>query len=160
MLLDLNGFKEVNDSLGHHSGDVLLIHVARQLAAAAGQDAAVARLGGDEFCVLLPGVTTTQAARVAAERIQHAITEPVVIEGVDVTVGASIGITLAPAHGRDAIGLMRGADEAMYAAKAHDGGISIHEDHLDAEKEPVGRSRLALLAELRAAITQGQITWG
>jgi diguanylate cyclase (GGDEF)-like protein len=158
MLLDLNGFKEVNDSLGHHNGDVLLIHVAGRLAEAAGADATVARLGGDEFCVLLPAVGTSDGARAAAERIHRAIAEPVVIEGVDVAVRASIGITLAPSHGQDATQLLRGADEAMYAAKSRDGGTRIHDDHSDTHPTPAGRTRLALLAELRNAISHGEIT--
>jgi diguanylate cyclase (GGDEF)-like protein len=155
LLLDLDGFKEVNDSLGHHNGDTLLIHVAGQLTRAAGEEALVARLGGDEFAILLPAAATAEAASAAAGRMIAALGEPLVLDGVPVQVRASIGITLAPAHACDVSGLLRHADHAMYAAKSQQGGIRVHAP--DAA-EPAGQSRLALLAELRRAVLERQIT--
>ena len=154
LLIDLDGFKEVNDSLGHQSGDTLLITVADRLTRSAGPDATVARLGGDEFAILLPTAATAEAASETAERMLDAIGEPVIIDGVPVQVRASIGISLAPSHTRDVTDLLRHADHAMYAAKANHGGIRIHDQD---EAEPSGQSRLAILAELRQAISRGDI---
>jgi diguanylate cyclase (GGDEF)-like protein len=176
LLLDLNGFKEINDSLGHHAGDTVLVHVAERLQAAASLETTVARLGGDEFAVLLPCTATPQDAHTAADAIYRSIVKSVIIDGIEVTVDASIGIALAPDHGEAAFPLMRCADEAMYAAKATDGGIRIYDDtaraaaarhqpaHNDpgappmAESDATGTARIALLAELRKAITRQQIT--
>jgi diguanylate cyclase (GGDEF)-like protein len=168
LLIDLDGFKEVNDSLGHHSGDALLIHVAERLLASASPGATVARLGGDEFAILLPLVRDSgpvpsltaateaagEAAAAAADRIAVALGEHMVIDGVPVQIGASIGISLAPAHARDVTNLLRQADHAMYEAKAHHGGAVFHRED-DVERS--GQSRLALLAELRQAIVDRQI---
>ena len=155
MLIDLDGFKEVNDSLGHQSGDTLLIHVADQLTRSAGPDATVARLGGDEFAVLLPTAASVETASETAARMLDAIGESVIIDGVPVQVHASIGISLAPSHAREATVLLRHADHAMYAAKANHGGIRIHDQE---DAEPAGQSRLAILAELRQAISRRDIT--
>jgi diguanylate cyclase (GGDEF)-like protein len=130
LLIDLDGFKQVNDSLGHHTGDMLLIQVAERLTRTAGRQATVARLGGDEFAVVLPTAASAAAASATAEWILHALGETVVIDGVEVHVGASIGISLAPVHATDSTVLLRHADHAMYAAKANRGGIRIH-DHTD-----------------------------
>ncbi len=174
LLLDLNGFKEINDSLGHHSGDALLVHVADRLRAAVDDASTIARLGGDEFAVLDPSVHTPDDAHALAERIYHSIVQSLYLNGIEVAVDSSIGIALAPMHGRNAQALIRCADEAMYAAKATDGGIRVHdgatrhavvvgEPGPDQPAEPAGgddagMARIALLAELRRAITGQQIT--
>ena len=132
LLIDLDGFKQVNDSLGHHTGDMLLIQVAERLTRTAGQHATVARLGGDEFAIVLPTAASAAAASAIAGWILHAVGETVVIDGVEVHVGASIGISLAPVHATDSTVLLRHADHAMYAAKANHGGIRIH-DHTDGQ---------------------------
>jgi predicted signal transduction protein with EAL and GGDEF domain len=176
LLLDLDGFKEVNDSLGHHSGDLLLTHVAAQLTLvtepdphrgttceSAGADhdpitprGTVARLGGDEFAVLLRGVVGTDEPLAVAARIHAAIGVPITLEGVEVTVRASIGIARPPTRGCDPALVMRRADEAMYTAKNSGGGTHLHPD--DQQLDQLGQTPMALLAELRRAIESQQIT--
>ncbi|GGQ84945.1 GGDEF domain-containing protein [Couchioplanes azureus] len=116
LLIDLDGFKPINDTLGHAAGDALLIEVARRLERAVRQDDRVARLGGDEFAVLLPGADDARATGIA-DRILGALQEPVRTHGATVRVGASIGIA-AYTDGDDAESLTRHADLAMYRAKA------------------------------------------
>ncbi|WP_308470504.1 MULTISPECIES: EAL domain-containing protein [unclassified Arthrobacter] len=115
LLLDLDGFKEVNDSLGHDSGDLVLIEIAARLVAAAGPGSVVARLGGDEFAVLLP-VSTVQQARGTALKIVDSLKQRIPLEDIDAWTGASIGIHLAEPR-EDASAIMLRADTAMYAAK-------------------------------------------
>ncbi|MDI6101920.1 diguanylate cyclase [Actinoplanes sp. NEAU-A12] len=114
LLLDLDGFKEINDRHGHHTGDLVLQEVARRLTGLLGTGELAARLGGDEFAVLLPGTGATAAGRLA-ERIVSAVAEPMPIGGGVLTVGASVGVA-AGAPG-DGDGLMRQADAAMYRRK-------------------------------------------
>ncbi len=121
LLLDLNGFKAINDVLGHHVGDAVLTHVALALTGAVGDPSTVARLGGDEFAVLLPRADAHRIAEIAqgvAERIHEALDNPVLIEGREVRPRASIGIAIAPDHALDPTALMRAADAAMYVAKS------------------------------------------
>jgi len=160
LLLDLDGFKEVNDSLGHHSGDAILVHVAQCLTRAVSHAATVARLGGDEFAVLVPDVATPAAAGAIAERIHQGLADPLLIDGIEVRARASIGIALAPLHAREASTLLRAADAAMYAAKSSTGGTIVYEDEAGAATDSVSGSttRLALLAELRVAIADREIT--
>jgi diguanylate cyclase (GGDEF)-like protein len=115
-LMDLNGFKEVNDTLGHEAGDMLLQEVARRLRGALRASDTVARLGGDEFAVVLPEVDAERAAAMA-EKLQSVLTEPPIVAERRVSIGVSIGIALYPAHGDSATVLLRCADAAMYAAK-------------------------------------------
>jgi diguanylate cyclase (GGDEF)-like protein len=160
LLIDLDGFKEVNDSLGHHHGDALLIHVAAALNTVVSPSATVARLGGDEFAVLLPHTATAEAAFAVADTIHQELGRTITIEHVDVQVRASIGIALAPGHARDISGLLRAADAAMYQAKNRSGGTHLF-DGTSAGKtisEPAGQSKLALLADLRKAISGRDIT--
>jgi diguanylate cyclase (GGDEF)-like protein len=117
LLLDLDRFKQVNDTLGHHAGDLLLREVACRLAGAIRASDTAARLGGDEFAALLPGA----AARVA-RRLAEAVARPFTLDGHSMGVGASIGIALHPDHGADGEALLRCADAAMYAAKRSRGG--------------------------------------
>jgi diguanylate cyclase (GGDEF)-like protein len=159
LLVDLDGFKEVNDSLGHHHGDVLLVHVAEALAGAAPAPATVARLGGDEFAILLPAAPTAADARAVADRIHRTLAKTVMIEDIEVQVRASVGIALAPGHARDVSGLLRAADAAMYVAKSHNGGTHVHHDALGEQNpaDPSGQTKLALLAELRKAVAAGDL---
>ncbi|MBV9871881.1 MAG: GGDEF domain-containing protein, partial [Frankiaceae bacterium] len=125
LLLDLDRFKEVNDSLGHHAGDELLRLVAGRLRAAVpSTDSLLVRLGGDEFAVLLLGAEQNIAERVALD-IRDELTSPFALEDVSVQVNASIGVAIAPQHGRDMAGLLRHADIAMYRAKSHRTGHSV-----------------------------------
>jgi diguanylate cyclase (GGDEF)-like protein/PAS domain S-box-containing protein len=125
MLLDLDRFKEVNDTLGHQVGDLLLQHIARRLQEAVGADALVARLGGDEFAVLLPGNDSTDAARVA-ETLVRVVQAPLVVGGQVIAVDVSIGIAGVPEHAQDADTLLRCADVAMYQAKRSGAGAAVY----------------------------------
>ena len=113
----LDQFKVINDSLGHTTGDHVLQSIAQRIRACLRDEDTVARLGGDEFTAILPGVSdATQASRVA-EKLQHAIKQPLPIEGRELLVSASIGIGLYPGDGEDAESLLKNADTAMYRAK-------------------------------------------
>ena len=124
MIMDLDGFKDVNDTLGHHSGDDLLIEVARRMTAAAAPDMTVARLGGDEFAVLLPHVEDAATAVLAGERLLLALEPPVTLAEIDVQIRASVGAAVTSGRVRTAMSeLLKQADVAMYAAKVRGGGI-------------------------------------
>jgi len=115
--LDLNGFKQVNDTLGHHSGDQLLKQVAARLIDCVRETDTVARLGGDEFAVLLPNVSSVADAAEVAHRVLDAIRQPLHLDGQPASVGASIGVAVFPEHGNGLEALLQGADGAMYTAK-------------------------------------------
>lgn len=117
LFLDLDRFKNVNDSLGHISGDRLLQLVARRLEACIAEQDLIARLGGDEFAVLLTGVPSEETATEAAQRLLESLEEPFQIDGRELFVTASIGICLAPQSGTDITTLLKNADVAMYSAK-------------------------------------------
>jgi diguanylate cyclase len=153
LLLDLDRFKEVNDTLGHHYGDQLLIQVGERLRAALRQVDTVARLGGDEFAVLLPRIETAEGAVTVANKLQAALEEPFVLEGLALEVEASIGLALYPEHGNDPDELLQRADIAMYAAKQAHAGFVLFDPKLD-QHSP---RRLALLGELRRAIEHQQL---
>jgi diguanylate cyclase (GGDEF)-like protein/PAS domain S-box-containing protein len=153
MLVDLDRFKELNDTLGHPAGDQLLRELhPRLLQASLGADL-VARVGGDEFAVLLPPGTSAADAEPIAERIRGALEAPFLFQGLTLHVGASIGIAMYPDHADDAATLTQRADIAMYAAKKHGVG---HEFY-DASHDGHSRARLALIGELPAAISSGQL---
>jgi diguanylate cyclase (GGDEF)-like protein/PAS domain S-box-containing protein len=121
LLMDLDHFKEINDTLGHHAGDELLRQIGARLRDAVRAGDTVARLGGDEFVILLPGSDLAGAQQVARGLLQ-AVEAPVDLEGQMLRVRASIGIAVSPAHGQDADVLLRSADVAMYVAKRAGGG--------------------------------------
>jgi diguanylate cyclase (GGDEF)-like protein/PAS domain S-box-containing protein len=118
LLIDLDGFKDVNDTLGHSAGDMLLQCVAARILALVGENDTVARLGGDEFATLLPGLDDPLKVASISDALIKAIAEPFTIDGQPVIIGASIGIALCPAHGRKAEDLLANADLALYQAKA------------------------------------------
>jgi diguanylate cyclase (GGDEF)-like protein len=153
MILDLDGFKEVNDTLGHQHGDLLLIEVAARLRDAAGGDAVVARLGGDEFAVLVPRCVDAAYATAVGSRMLQALELPVSLDGLDVAIGASLGVALAPDHASDAQSLLKRADVAMYAAKASTGGLCLYDADLDTRTP----QRLALASELRQALQRDEL---
>ncbi|WP_157505730.1 putative bifunctional diguanylate cyclase/phosphodiesterase [Geminicoccus roseus] len=117
LMLDLDRFKQVNDTLGHDIGDLLLRDVAPRLSLPLRRTDTLARLGGDEFAVLLPPPTSAEEAIEVARRLVRAMAAPFLIEGFSLNVGVSIGVALRPRHGADVETLLRSADEAMYAAK-------------------------------------------
>ena len=125
LLLDLNGFKQVNDTAGHHAGDALLHQVGQRLLGALRDDDLVARLGGDEFAVLLTRNADEERAFAVAERIHERLSDPYDVDGTQIHVGASIGIALFPDYAGGMAGLLRGADAAMYRAKHHGGGVRL-----------------------------------
>ncbi|HEY3057822.1 MAG TPA: EAL domain-containing protein [Chloroflexota bacterium] len=152
LVMDLDRFKEVNDTLGHHFGDLLLCELGVRLRSALREVDTVARLGGDEFAVLLPRGTSNDAT-VAAGRLLEAVNRPFVIEGHPVEVGLSIGIVLCPDHGSEPGALLRRADVAMYVAKRNQVGYATY----STEQDQHSPHRLALMAELRAAIEEEQL---
>lgn len=119
VLVDLDRFKQVNDLLGHAAGDAVLVETARRLRATARVGDTVARLGGDEFVLCCPGVATLEEAQRIADRVSRACSEPVVLDGAPVEVGASVGVTLS-APTSTAASLLAASDEAMYRAKRSD----------------------------------------
>jgi len=153
LMMDLDHFKEVNDTFGHQAGDVLLRDVAARLRGELRGSDTVARLGGDEFAILLTRVETPHAASHTARKLLHALDAPFVVEGETVDIGASIGISMYPEHGGDADLLMRHADVAMYVAKRAGTGYSVYA--ADADRHTP--SRLALISELRHAIDRNEL---
>lgn len=148
MLMDLDGFKEVNDTLGHHAGDAVLRQVAASLASAE-DHAVVARLGGDEFAVAVAGVPDSDAAQRVARQIVALVEQPVVAD-VAIDVRVSLGVALAPRHGTELTELLRKADIAMYAAKGSRSVVEVY----SSDKDPHSARRLSLTGELRGAILQ------
>ena len=153
MLMDLDRFKEVNDTLGHHNGDLLLQEVATRLVASLRPCDTVARLGGDEFAILLPRAGSTEQVVKAASRIVEALKQPFQLEGLRVDIGASIGVASYPEHGHEAAALLQRADVAMYQAKSSDQPIVLYAPESD-HNTP---ERLTLAADLRHALTDDQI---
>ena len=153
LLLDLDRFKDVNDTFGHEVGDLLLEEVAVRLRAAVRAEDTVARLGGDEFAVLVQHADE-RLARSLVERLQVSLTAPVILGGQALNVGASVGIARFPADGTDAATLLRRADIAMYAAKRSAGSVEAYR----ADQEDEGGRRLVLMAELGEAIEGGQLS--
>lgn len=152
MIMDLDRFKEVNDTLGHHSGDLLLQAAASRIKHAVRDSDIAARLGGDEFAVLLPG-SSRDAARQVALRVREALEERFNVAGATVDIEASIGIALFPEHADEVETLLQRADLAMYEAKARHTGVRFYSPELD-NGHP---SQLTLLGELRQAIEREEL---
>ena len=148
LLIDLDRFKEVNDTLGHDYGDALLVEVAGRLSAVLRRGDTLARLGGDEFAVLVSGAPDRAAVIDLAARLQEALRRPFALRGVAVELEASIGVALYPEHGETAGRLLQRADVAMYEAKRGRHGVATYTP----ERDPYSADRLGLLAELRRAI--------
>jgi diguanylate cyclase (GGDEF)-like protein len=153
ILIDLDRFKEVNDTLGHHAGDELLRQIGPRLHSVLPPEATVSRFGGDEFAVLLPEIGDEVDAQAAGLRIAHAIEEPFCVDGFNLEVQASIGVALHPDHGGLSDELIKRADIAMYVAKRLQTGTEIY----DPEQDHHSTRRLELVSELRKAIIDGQI---
>ncbi len=151
LLIDLDHFKEINDSFGHHTGDALLQQIGPRIRQVVRHGDLVARLGGDEFAVLLRGADTLKAATVA-QRISTLLEEPIDVGIASLRVGASIGVALAPDHALNSADLLRCADIAMYRAKNERGSFDVYESALDDEAD-----RFALIADLRQAMADGSL---
>ena len=153
LVLDLDRFKEVNDTLGHHAGDRLLQEVAGRLRGALRVSDTVARLGGDEFAAVLSGAGV-DAAAIAAAKLQAALESPLVLDGFEISLAASIGIASSPVHGTDADTLLRRADIAMYTAKRSRSGVATYAPDHDRHTA----ERLAMVAALRRAISVDELS--
>ncbi|WP_455234668.1 EAL domain-containing protein [Thiogranum longum] len=154
MMLDLDRFKEINDTLGHHVGDIVLKEVAERLAAAVGPENAVARFGGDEFAILVPECSHREMLLEVVNNVLDAVQKPVDANGVRLTVGGSIGIARYPDDGRTPATLLQCADVAMYLAKRAQSGFAMYDPALDKNS----MQRLTLTTDLRTAIESDQLT--
>lgn len=153
LLLDLDRFKDVNDTLGHHVGDLLLTEVGPRLQQPLRSTDTVARLGGDEFAILLLGPADLEMACGVAERIVEALRRPFAIQELTLEVGVSIGVALYPDHGVTAHELLQHADVAMYAAKRDQLGFMVY----SAEADTHSVRQLTLTGQLRRAIEEDQL---
>ena len=155
LYIDLDGFKLVNDSLGHVTGDVLLVQVAERLGSRLRKSDTLARIGGDEFTAILKGIKKKDEAQTVAENLLKALARPFQIEGQEITIGASIGISTFPDHANDEMDLLQQADNAMYAAKRSG------KNHFAFFTQDLGnsvRERMTLENQLRRALEDASIT--
>lgn len=153
LLIDMDRFKEINDTFGHHYGDELLRQVGARLRSVLTEGDTIARLGGDEFAVLLPDVTDIRAATEVGARLRDALETPFLIDGVALDVEASVGAVLSGEHGTDPTTLLQRADVAMYVAKARNLGVFAYDPDADGHSP----AKLALLGDLRRALTSNQL---
>lgn len=153
VLLDIDGFKTVNDTLGHAAGDELLQRVAERLRGCILEGDTVARLGGDEFAALLPSCSVAEDAQRLALDVRRALGTPFEVAKTTLEVSASIGVVLLPAHGSDPVTLLQHADVAMYAAKGATAGVCLYSSDDDA----ANLRRLSLSRELRHGIEAGEL---
>ena len=152
-LLDLDRFKEINDTLGHPVGDALLDLVARRLESTVRPCDTVARLGGDEFAILVRGIDDPQDAVDLAELVRSALAAPFRCEGMSFEIEASIGVAVYPDHGRDFESLLQRSDVAMYVAKERGTGVELYSPETDRHSTV----RLGMLAELRSALDNQEL---
>ncbi|WP_226486859.1 putative bifunctional diguanylate cyclase/phosphodiesterase [Streptomyces parvulus] len=153
MLIDLDRFRSVNDTLGHLAGDRLLLQTADRLRHALPRGAEVARLGGDEFAVLLPVADSTTSATRIARGLVAALSSPMDLDGLTLVLEASAGVAVFPDHALDAEGLLRRADVAMYQAKRDRTGVEVYESKRDSNTP----DRLGLLGDLRRALDAHEV---
>ena len=150
LYLDLDRFKRINDTLGHTVGDQLLKTVAQRLVGCVRASNAVSRLGGDEFTIVLPGLTTPEGAAVVARKILRAVSQPVSVQGHEVFVTPSIGVTVSPTDGDDIEILLKNADTAMYRAKERGNTYQFYAPEMHSR----ALDRLAMESHLRRALEQ------
>ncbi|MGW2745793.1 putative bifunctional diguanylate cyclase/phosphodiesterase [Streptomyces sp. NPDC001450] len=153
MLIDLDRFRSVNDTLGHLAGDRLLLQIADRLRIALPRGAEAARLGGDEFAVLLPVADSTTSATRVARGLVAALSSPLDLDGLTLVLEASAGVAVFPDHALDAEGLLRRADVAMYQAKRDRTGVEVYESKRDSNTP----DRLGLLGDLRRALDAHEV---
>jgi diguanylate cyclase (GGDEF)-like protein len=153
LLLDLDGFKYVNDTLGHQAGDQVLVEVSRRLRSVIRQADTLARVGGDEFCLVLSDVRRTSDALKIAQTCLDSLRKPILIAGRDYSLSASIGISCYPEHGVEPEVLQQHADTAMYHAKFNGkNGFQVFTSELNTQL----RERLELMGDLRQALDNGE----
>lgn len=152
LLLDLNRFKEVNDTFGHHYGDLLLRQIGPRLRSCLRESDTIARVGGDEFTILLPN-THVKGANATARKILKTLETPFALKEATVEVGASIGVAFYPDHGEEGDVLFQRADTAMYVVKQAGGGYAVYAP----QHEQSNPGRLMLRGKLRHAIEQGEL---
>ncbi|WP_327327824.1 putative bifunctional diguanylate cyclase/phosphodiesterase [Streptomyces sp. NBC_01210] len=153
VLIDLDRFRSVNDTLGHLAGDRLLLQIADRLRLALPRGAEAARLGGDEFAVLLPTAESTTSAKRSARHLVAALGSPLDLDGLTLVLEASAGVAVFPDHALDVEGLLRRADVAMYQAKRDRTGVEVYESKRDSNTT----DRLSLLGDLRSALDAGDV---
>jgi diguanylate cyclase (GGDEF)-like protein/PAS domain S-box-containing protein len=153
LLLDLDRFKEINDTLGHHVGDELLVQVGARLSESLRGSDTVARLGGDEFAVLLPDIGGIEAVAAVAAKLRSALEAPFVVGELTLQVEASFGVVVSGLHGDDASVLLQRADVAMYVAKERGLGVFAYDEAMDGHTP----ERLALLGDLRRALEMDEL---
>ncbi|MFJ8644854.1 putative bifunctional diguanylate cyclase/phosphodiesterase [Streptomyces sp. NPDC093546] len=153
VLIDLDRFRSVNDTLGHLAGDRLLLQIADRLRLALPRGAEAARLGGDEFAVLLPTADSTTSAQRVARQLAAELSSPLDLDGLTLVLEASAGVAVFPDHARDAEGLLQRADVAMYQAKRDRTGVEVYESKRDSNTP----DRLGLLGDLRRALDAGDV---
>ncbi|WP_052865026.1 putative bifunctional diguanylate cyclase/phosphodiesterase [Streptomyces niger] len=153
VLIDLDRFRSVNDTLGHLAGDRLLLQIAERLRHALPRGAEAARLGGDEFAVLLPTADSLTSAQRVARSLVAALGSPLDLDGLTLVLEASAGVAVYPDHALDAEGLLRRADVAMYQAKRDRSGVEVYE----AKRDGNTPDRLGLLGDLRRALDAGEV---
>ena len=152
LILDLDRFKEINDRLGHQTGDAVLCEFAKRIVSALPQAAIVARLGGDEFAILLREMDAVES-RAVTERLHRSLSEPLTVNGFPLSTGASIGVALSPAHGTSPSELLHAADIAMYRAKRDRSCVEFYEQFGSTREH----GRITLLADLASAIEDNEI---
>ncbi|MEU1490520.1 bifunctional diguanylate cyclase/phosphodiesterase [Streptomyces sp. NPDC005776] len=153
VLIDLDRFRAVNDTLGHLAGDRLLLQIADRLRLALPRGAEAARLGGDEFAVLLPTADSTTSVQRVARHLVAELSSPLDLDGLTLVLEASAGVAVHPDHALDAEGLLRRADVAMYQAKRDRTGVEVYESKRDSNTP----DRLGLLGDLRRALDAGEV---
>ena len=151
--LDLDLFKEINDTLGHHAGDLVLQHVAEACNKILRESDTVARMGGDEFAIVLPKVTDLEQAMQVAQRVFAAIKEPLHVNDRLIEISASLGVALYPQHGDDELTLIMHSDAAMYEAKRQKLGVMVYQSEMGDGKNEA----LALKGELRRALAEKEM---
>jgi diguanylate cyclase (GGDEF)-like protein len=153
LLMDLDRFKEINDTLGHHCGDLLLRELGSRLKKVLRASDTVARLGGDEFALVLPDLSDRSAIDEVVRKVQEAVQKPFILQGLPLAIDTSIGVAVFPDHGGDTETLLQRADVAMYVAKSSNVPFQIYESEQD-EHDP---ERLRLVGDLRRAMEEHEL---
>ena len=155
MLLDLDGFKDVNDTLGHAAGDAVLQLAAHRMRKALPPSVLIGRLGGDEYAIVMRSSDTLELLE-TAQLVLDVLLQPAPIDGIEISTNASIGITVRAPGDSKSVELLRRADVAMYQAKSTRAGAVLYDAHSD----DFSRQKLRLAEELRRAIPDGQLGCG